>query len=379
MLLDSEEALVGEIRAFVNSPDQTGNARLAVLAEQYSEACLRANVRLARCQDFLARGLRTQAIHLAEAEPDLVRTVALLTFPEIDAWEEVSASYGWPRCVPLRLEVVNSLTAAYELERLVAPLLPRLRVLALSKASLKERLAVMREIARIDATCPFWRDDVVEFERHRVAELTDLGRLAEQSRDAEIAARFIQEFQEERWFESPPESLRTQYVQQFRRLCEASTLPKLGQRLSSAWLGHDYKHLAKLCQQWHRYVEKLTSLDREWQPPEHILRMVDPGLQWFRRSSEVQAKELFDRDLKALHQALQTLDVCEDSLTRINFLLARAESHGQGIPEDTRTRVKTFRRSMQRSALLNVAVVVCLACATVAAVIAGFFMLRSVW
>ncbi len=74
--------VVDQIRAFVQSSDQTRSALLDGLASAYAEACAGVNQRLARCQRLLQHGLRSEAIQLAESEPKLLAASAALDFPE---------------------------------------------------------------------------------------------------------------------------------------------------------------------------------------------------------------------------------------------------------------------------------------------------------
>ncbi len=78
--------IVDQIRAFLQSSDQTRSDSLQGLASAYAEACGEVNQRLGRCQRLLQQGLRSEAIQLADAEPMLLHATAALEFPERAAW-----------------------------------------------------------------------------------------------------------------------------------------------------------------------------------------------------------------------------------------------------------------------------------------------------
>ena len=63
------QRVVDEIRSFLQSPDQTYSASLKELASVFAEACQEVNQRLRRCEEFLQKGLRSEAIHFAQVEP----------------------------------------------------------------------------------------------------------------------------------------------------------------------------------------------------------------------------------------------------------------------------------------------------------------------
>ena len=86
--------LVDQIRAFVQSSDQTRNALLESLASSYAEACVEVNQRMGRCHRLLQQGLRSEAIQLADSEPNLLDSLAALDFPERADWDELMQIYN---------------------------------------------------------------------------------------------------------------------------------------------------------------------------------------------------------------------------------------------------------------------------------------------
>src|ERR1700722_10069861 len=84
---------VDQIRAFVQSSDQTRNGFLESLASTYAEACVEVNQRMGRCHRLLQQGLRSEAIQLAESEPNLLESLTALDFPERVDWDELAQIY----------------------------------------------------------------------------------------------------------------------------------------------------------------------------------------------------------------------------------------------------------------------------------------------
>ena len=106
----------------------------------------------------------------------MLEITALLDFPERREWEEIAASYGWDRSYGLKLETADLLNHAYALEVELGPLMARHRSLALARAPLDQRIAVMRQIAIKDTVSPFWKEDIRTFERSRFGQLAELAR-----------------------------------------------------------------------------------------------------------------------------------------------------------------------------------------------------------
>src|SRR5947209_5418755 len=94
--MSNHQQVVDDIRAFVRAVDQTNQSYLGDLASAYASLCREANDRLRRCVDYLHRGLRSEAIHLAEAQPSLLDLVAALDLAELEEWENACVMYGLP-------------------------------------------------------------------------------------------------------------------------------------------------------------------------------------------------------------------------------------------------------------------------------------------
>ena len=74
------------IRAFLAASDANGqrgwNDETADLAESYITLVKEANDRLRRCAEYLHRGMRSEAVHLAECQPRLLELAEALRLPD---------------------------------------------------------------------------------------------------------------------------------------------------------------------------------------------------------------------------------------------------------------------------------------------------------
>src|SRR3954465_2999637 len=94
----------GGIRAMLRSGQIPEDGALGELAQGYAAACAEANERLTGCARLLSQGLRGEAIHLAEIEPNLLAMLTALDFAERADWGEFVEANGLPRAQPLNLE-----------------------------------------------------------------------------------------------------------------------------------------------------------------------------------------------------------------------------------------------------------------------------------
>src|SRR5258708_3350990 len=88
--------IVDQVRALAQATNQASRTGLDGWAAAYAQACAEVNERLQRCQRLLQQGLRSEAIQLAEIEPRLLDSVAVLDFPERPAWDGLVSMFGLP-------------------------------------------------------------------------------------------------------------------------------------------------------------------------------------------------------------------------------------------------------------------------------------------
>src|SRR4051812_21309796 len=105
--------VVEEIRTFLQSSDQLLTDRVRELADEYAAACREVNGRLWRCAELLGKGLRSEALHLAESEPPLLEQAAVLDFPGRADWDNLAVMYGLPGAQPLQVQIAEELNRAY--------------------------------------------------------------------------------------------------------------------------------------------------------------------------------------------------------------------------------------------------------------------------
>ncbi len=199
--------IVDQIRAFVEATDQTRTPVLDELAKAYAEACAEVSQRLVKCQRLLQQGLRSEAIQLAEVQPRLLDSVALLDFPERGAWDELVQMYGLPEAARFRVEVAAFLNEAYAQEDPLQDLLRTHRRLALTRGPVKARIGVMRKLAAQDPNNPVWTEDLRIFEKTRFQQIQLEAADAAKRHDVGTVGHLLGELEAPNWQEPPPQVL----------------------------------------------------------------------------------------------------------------------------------------------------------------------------
>src|SRR5690348_1324808 len=137
------QQIVDRIREILASADQTQTEEMASLATEYVQWCRHANERLRQCQQYLLKGLRAEAVHVAEEGPALLDVVSALDFPEIAQWKELCLTYALPEPAPLQTETAKAVNEAYADVDALGQLLARHRLLGLARAPLSDHIAVL--------------------------------------------------------------------------------------------------------------------------------------------------------------------------------------------------------------------------------------------
>lgn len=352
------QPVVDEIRSFVQSVDQTLTDRVREVAVLYAQACNEVNQRLRRCEEFLQKGLRSEAVHLAETQPAVLDQLAILDFMERPQWDELAMMYGLPAAPQLRVQAAAAINEAYADEQPLEELLRKHRLLALTRGSLKGRISVMRRIAELDLANAVWPDDIRNFEKQRFRQMqNDLSALADRE-DYESLSAIAAELQSTVWLSALPSALVRQVEGTKNRLRKgwaSNTLRNLEGELNEAINTFDLQKARELREKW-----KFIAKDADLAEGDPILERASLAFEWLK-----------DQDIReANNKAFQDhLDELENSLDKgaakpvIDQAYRSAMEYGREIPPAVESRYRSYvaeqeaKRNRQRRILTIVAAV----------------------
>ena len=296
---------IDEIRNFVATGQSVASESLRTYAETYGTACREANDRLRRCDDALRRGLRGEAIRLADTEPNLLDLVASLDFPELPLWRRVCIDNGLPDAPGLLIEQAAALNEAYATEQPLASLMAHHRLMALARAPMGDRLRVLRRIAELDPAMPFWEDDVRAMERARVETMREELRTAVKTSDLTTVGRVLHEATASGWRTNVPADLVRTAKDTTDRFTAAKAivdLKALLPKVSEAHGAMSHGECKSLLDQW----QSIAAAARLSVPAE-LQEEIDPVFEWVRQTDERYAKQnAFEASCVTLQQAIDT-------------------------------------------------------------------------
>ncbi|WP_422923597.1 hypothetical protein [Singulisphaera sp. PoT] len=335
---------VGEIRSFLQSADRTEDPRLAGLAKDYAAACSEANERLNRCAFFLRQGLRSEALHLAKAEPDLLDMATVLDFPERPEWDDLALRYGWTKAPALAIDHAHALNEAYGEEDPLQDLLRKHRRYALARAPLLKRVEVMRKIAQLDTNNPIWLEDIRRFEVARQDEMELEVRNARAAVDVTALEAIVRELETVAWTaplaEARVNSARSALASA-RKQQARNQLGKLAEDLQRAHAGEDTARGRQIRSRWLALAE-MAALS----PGDPLEGEAQAGLDWLRRQDRREEEE------RAYQEAMLDLqDVLEHGGDRrtLNEAEEGVIRFGRGLPKDIQAAVKERYRELGKS------------------------------
>lgn len=334
------ERVVEFLRDFRTSPVQTVTDEVREAAVEYARLCAVANDRLRQCAVLLQRGLRAEAINLADASPNLLDLVAALDLPDPEGWAEFCQRSDLPVPPQLQIDRASQLNDAYGQDQPLELLFTRHRRLALSHAPVGKRLEVMRQIAQMDAS-PFWEKDIRTFEYARIKELRVNFSHAVQQKDVKTITALAAEVLESPWLEQPPQDLQTAARDVHDRLKLAqftTTLSELVARLRSAFAGKSLKECATLLNQ----AKELIAAHGRAEVPVEAAAEIRTVSEWVAQENQIRAaRDAFAAACDGLRRALNA-DVKDAEL---DTAYRAAASHEEPVPPELQERYDaTVRR-----------------------------------
>lgn len=331
---------------------------LQQLVSAYAALCRECNRRLRQCENALRQGLRAEAIHLADSEPNLLEMVAVLDFPEREQLNAVVTAHQMTRPEPLMVEVAAALNEAYALQEPLLALLDQHRLLALARSPLPERLQILRTLIDMDPESEHWDEDIRDMERARFAEIDATCRTAAAKGDVGILKSLYSEITSSPWRESPPANLVRDLKVRAGAVIRSGAREKLedlAPRLFAAMSALDLAEARALRDEWVK-ATKFAQLPQN----DSLAETIAPILEWVDDEDRKEAQEkAFRRALAALEHGLEDDRLVSADLERLG---AEVERFERVLPESLvvryRNRVSGLKTAEKRHHYLMISSIV---------------------
>ncbi|GIW70736.1 MAG: hypothetical protein KatS3mg102_0278 [Planctomycetota bacterium] len=327
---------------------QTGARRLpeeelAALARGYAELCTLVCERLQRCQQFALAGLVSEAIALCECAPDGLELLAALDTPSFGSWCAICTEYGLAVPPALPLEAAELLHHAYAEHQQIAPLLDAQRQLALGRAPLRRRLALLRRLlARVSQSDP-WYPVLEEYEQARLQQIAHALQQAEAANDLETLRQLADELGAEPWQDRLHAPLAEQARQAIQRVSAAragAELQALLPALERACAAGDLDAALALRSRW-------DELAGQTAVPAELAARARSRFAWAEQAAAAREQQRrFEQACEALRMGIENAAPRAD----LEELYREASSSGLALPAALE---QSYRQQLERHARLR--------------------------
>jgi len=342
--------LIEDIRMTLAFPNLASPDKVSGYAQQYAEECTSLNERLKQCLPHLRSGNIAEAVRLAEAtSPNITETFNLLDFENRQDWIEVCMSLDLDLPPALAAGIFQELNEAYFQMTSLEPLLKWHRLYARNGSPLRERLAVLRSIAKADPMTTHWQTDQETFERARIKELGQEVTDALAKKDVPQMQQLYRELMASGWRISPP-------IEYRQKICIAE-LERYADELIQHFSTFDHNNATAVYQSMQRVLA-----DNQMAMPASVEKIIRAAVQWVKETANEK------RDLKQYRRALEQLqsaldgDSSRETLENLYFVLQNAANQAdQVISKELdlyyRNRMKNIARSERHQQRIVIAAV----------------------
>lgn len=329
------------------------STELTNLHGEYVAACREVNERLVRCEERMAAGRRSEAIHLADADPPVLEVVAALDFDQRADWADVALMYDLEAAELIRVDIAEQLEDEYLVNDSLDELMVEHRLLALKRAPLGRRLKVLRKINEEDPQ-PHWDEDIRVWETRRLSEIEDEARTAYQSGNASLLKSLKQEMSSQTWIVPASASVAKKVHQAAKITGSAAARDKLEamvERIAEAHAAEDAPRARELQTQWNSLVTQAGLT-----PDDDLYRAPNAAFAWLAGLDQQVAREAeYARSVATLEQLLET-DASTDELKEAaNDLVRQGFEPPSDIADRYRKAIAVEERNKGRRRTLVIA------------------------
>ncbi len=329
------QQLIDEMLGAVDQPELPLD-QLRGMAQSYADACTEVNRRLARCGQYLRSGNTAEAIRLADTTPPLLNMCNTLDYADREDWADLCKSLHLPSAPIIVRQNFEQLNNAYNLFRPMEELLKENRRLALERAPLKERIAVLKKLNEMEPQNTIWTEMIEEFEKYRIEEIQrDFPESQRQPNAFQVISGYLMELETTDWKAQPPAKLVqdiTSWIRNSKFKLSIIQFKKIAIHLLKAMDEDNYDQAKDLQAQW---LDCLRTFNVPYTSiPIEVRRQYEQTVNWIKnkeaqREIDKQFEMKINRFKQTLHTSISTdqlilaYDTLEDELLDANRMMPK--------------------------------------------------------
>lgn len=339
--------LLESVRVTLSSSMNPNREELDRLHSELDGEIRLANKRLRECDALLAEGHRSEAIQLAEQEPNLLEVVSILDFPELPEWNDFVAELGLTVTPELQIDIATDINSAYSEDEPLERLLRKFRVLSLARAPLRSRIDLLRQIAKRDPGTAYWKDDLRSYEEVRIRQIADESRAAVSSRDVSRIRTISEELHKKPWSVKPDRRVMDKIdaaMAEIKKLDATRQLQKLTVQLKDATEAGDAELARDLEERWQQLAAKCDQSSEMFQDTKDDAAVL---FRWIRQADSQEEEDArHAAEVKKLSKVLRSDRSKLEDIYRHYDAVAE---FSQGIPDAVQERYEARIQEIERA------------------------------
>ena len=359
----SPQDLRNKIEQILRNPQACHPEEFIEVATVYANLTQNLNRRLTMCNRWIDQGLRCEAIHMASLEPDILDSLGAVDLGEAtEDWASLCKANNAPVAERANWEQASYLNEAWDMEERLAPLLRNLRSAILRKASIAQRIGILRSLLELDPNNLAWDTMARELEQLRVLELERELEDASQRNDLKKLKALEAEVHSADWREPPPLELLSESVAERRKAKQVRVrqqYSKLAKHLHTAMYEGDPAEAARLRSNWDQ-LEEIARIS----PPTEAADEAGVVFSWLDELNEQKERDSAYTTACDLLNTMLDANADMGELEKAYFQLSQFD---MGIPPLLETRYAARVQEAERSRKVKLAT---LAIASIAAITA---------
>ncbi len=343
---EGSHQLLAQLESLLTQPTEPTRTEVEAAHGAATQAIRSVNERLASVHQLIAAGRRAEGIEIAEGPPHVLDEIAILDSQLIRDWEHWSGQFGLPRFAPLRSDLASLLNGAYTAENQLEHLLRRHRLLAIGRANLRQRIAVLSQLSAADPSNPQWNKGLALCQRLRLEQLSERSSRARKLRDLRGLQQIMAELRQTRWL-TPVSKAQVEAVQKQINMLQiresTNEAIALSEHIQDAYAAGDKSRLGPLIVRWREIESKIDPTAMS-----DVLPQVRSVVNWFHQEQQAQ------RDAEAQSRALQRVHAIANDAEaeQIRSVMEGIISTGAEVPIELReTYVEKVRKETKSKRL----------------------------
>ncbi|MGB9688193.1 hypothetical protein [Thermogutta sp.] len=341
------QAIADKIELVLASLSSVSDEELRDLAETYAKACQEVNQRLQDIHHLIKGGERSEAIRRADIAPRLLDAVDILDLPDRDAWVDICTLKRLPQPPELLTQYVAELNEAYESEQGLAGLVRQHRLLALARAPLAKRAAVLRQLAEAEPENPVWVEDLQMLERFWLDQISQEIQDHLKAEDLFALEETLKELESGEWRCAPPATVISQCrsaVEMLRGKAFRREMEHLAELIREAMERRDLPRVEELLRVW----QERAATAPQWVDWE-LQNKVQPAMLL---AKQLEADRQAERRRRQLFNQFQQMLVNPSSRAELQKQYLALQELGVTLPPDVEDRYAAVMDMYRRRAAL---------------------------